>query len=81
MDAIKTLFDWSEQFEANENPWCLFLDIIGYSQDKYMTNSYTPKDLHKNLGFEEMCMLADALKVFENKGYDEVYNYCTELEV
>ena len=81
MEAIKTLFDWSENFDAGKNPYCLFLDLIGYSYDKYGVKCYNGHELHEHLGYKEMCMLGDALKTFESNGYDAVYKYCTELEV
>ena len=81
MEAIKTLFDWSENFESGKNPYCLFLDLIGYSHENYQSKSYFGSHLHEHLGYKEMCMLGDALKTFEDNGYDAVYDYCTELEV
>ena len=81
MDAIKELFDWSSNFEPNKNPYCLFLDLIGFSDQEYGVKCYSGSNLHEHLGYKEMAMLADALKVFESNGYDAVYNYCTELEV
>ena len=80
MEPIKTLFEWSENFDSGKNPYCLFLDLIGYSNELYQSKSYFGKNLHEHLGYKEMCMLGDALKVFEDNGYDAVYNYCTELE-
>ena len=81
MEAIKALFDWSENFKAGYNPYCLFLDLIGYSDEKYGVKCYMGENLNKHLGYKEMCMLGDALKTFETYGYDAVYAYCTELEV
>ena len=81
MDAIKALFDWSSNFEVSKNPYCLFLDLIGYSEQNYGVKCYQGKHLGEHLGYKEMCMLGDALKTFESNGYDAVYDYCTELEV
>ena len=80
MDAIKELFEWSENFDSGKNPYCLFLDLIGYSHDLYQSKSYHGKHLHEHLGYKEMVMLGEALKTFESNGYEAVYNYCTELE-
>ncbi|ADP00034.1 hypothetical protein PRUG_00009 [Prochlorococcus phage P-SSP6] len=81
MDSIKTLFDWSSNFEVSKNPYCLFLDLIGYSDAQYGMRCYTGDNLHEHLGYKEMCMLGDALKAFETNGYEAVYDYCNELEV
>ena len=81
MDAIKELFEWSSNFEVSKNPYCLFLDLIGYSDAQYGMKCYVGDNLHEHLGYKEMCMLGDALKTFETNGYDAVYDYCNELEV
>jgi len=31
------------------------------------------------LGYKELCMLADSLKLFENNGYDQMYEWCDAL--
>ena len=31
-------------------------------------------------GYKELCLLADALKIFENNGYDQVYAWCDLLD-
>ena len=81
MDSIKELFDWSTNFKAGKNPYCLFLDLIGYSDAHYGIRCYNGDNLHEHLGYKEMCMLGEALKTFESNGYDAVDDYCTELEV
>ena len=81
MDAIKELFDWSSNFESGFNPYCLFLDLIGYSKEHYGRKTYLGTNVWDSLGYKEMTMLGDALKVFENNGYDAVYKYCSEQEV
>ena len=79
--AIEELHDWSLNFEAGLNPYCLFIDIIGYSVDRYGDNAYSHdlKNCGEIFGYKELCLLADALKVFENTGYDEVYGWCDKL--
>ncbi len=78
---IKTLLEWSENFEGI-NPFCLYLDLIGFSEEYFDTpccpiESFSP--ISHILGYKELCLLADALKVFEIRGYDPVYTYIDHL--
>ena len=75
---IQKLFEWSDSFEKNANPFCLFMDLIGYSEDRYGMNTYDAK--YELMGYIELCMLGDALKVFEARGYDEVYQFLDYLQ-
>ena len=81
--AIEELYDWSLNFDSpGVNPYCLFLDIIGYSADRYGCYAYSHelKDCGEVFGYKELCLLADALKLFENNGYDAVYSWCDLLD-
>ena len=80
--AIEELYDWSLNFESGLNPYCLFLDIIGYSADRYGCYAYSHdlKDCGEIFGYKELCLLADALKLFENNGFDAVYSWCELLD-
>jgi hypothetical protein len=79
--AIEELHDWSLNFDTGLNPYCLFVDIIGYSADRWGTYAYCHdlKDCGEIFGYKELCLLGDALKVFENHGYDDVYTWCDAL--
>ena len=80
--AIEKLHDWSLNFDAGLNPYCLFLDLIGYSVDRWGCYFYQHKvkNCGEIFGYKELCLLADALKLFENNGYDQVYEWCDALE-
>ena len=78
--AIEELHDWSLNYLPGNNPYCVFIDLIGYSEDRYGESVYqAPGKYSGVLGYKELCMLADALKVFENNGYDQVYEWCDAL--
>ena len=79
--AIEELHDWSLNFDTGLNPYCLFVDLIGYSVDRWGTYAYMHdiKDCGEIFGYKELCMLADALKLFENNGYNQVYEWCDAL--
>ena len=78
---IQQLFEWSsESFDSGVNPYCVFMDLIGYSEDRYGSHTYFGKNYQQVLGYKELCMLGDALKVFEARGYDEVYQFLDYLE-
>lgn len=75
-DAIEKLAAWSINYQDSCNPWTLFCDLIGYSEDRYgeNINSKNPK-----LGYLELTQLSDALSVFNDNGYDFVYEYIDKL--
>ena len=80
--AVEELYDWSLNFESGLNPYCLFLDIIGYSADRWGIYAYSHdlKDCGEVFGYKELCLLADALKIFENNGFEQVYEWCDLLD-
>ena len=78
--AIEELHDWSLNYDAGRNPYCVFIDLIGYSIEEWGEPSFpNTHDYRGVLGYKELCLLADALKVFENNGYDQVYEWCSAL--
>ena len=79
--AIEELHDWSLNFDTGLNPYCLFVDLIGYSADRWGTLAFMHdiKNCGEVFGYKELCLLADALKLFENNGYDQVYAWCDAL--
>ena len=80
LKPIQDLFEWSDNFDSGVNPYCVFMDLIGYSEDRYGTHTYHGKDYNQVLGYKELCMLGDALKVFEARGYDDVYQFIDYLQ-
>jgi hypothetical protein len=81
--AIDALSDWSTNFNSCLNPFCIYLDLIGYSVEEYgmkLVCGNTDKDLSSVLGYKELCLLGDALKVFEENGYDAVYEYIRSMD-
>ena len=80
-EAIKNLLDWSRNFQGPVTPFNLYLDLIGYSAQYY---GVTQCDIDictfsAILGYKELCLLGDALKVFEKNGYEPVYRYIEDL--
>ena len=78
--AIEELHDWSLNFSPGRNPYCVFIDLIGYSIEEWGAAAFS--DTHDYRGilcYKELCLLADALKVFENNSYDQVYAWCDTL--
>ena len=58
----KALFEWSLNYDHEQRPFNLFLDLIGYSEENYgapMSNGVT-------LGYLEADYLSDALKEWAN---------------
>ena len=84
--AIEELHDWSLNYNAGRNPYCVFLDLTGYSYDRWGCDAYIAPDITADsgrysgiLGYKELCLISDALKIFENYGYDQVYTWCDLL--
>ena len=84
--AIEELHDWSLNYNAGRNPYCVFLDLIGYAYDRWGCDAYIAPGISSPggrydgiLGYKELCLISDALKVFENNGYDQVYEWCDAL--
>ena len=77
---IEELHDWSLNYSPLNNPYCIFLDLIGYSEERYGT-CVGPSNTkyYEILGYKELCMLANALNIFEDNGYDQVYAWCDAL--
>ena len=80
LKPIQDLFELSSNWEPSKNPYCVFMDLIGYSEDRYSSRTYFGEKYSDVLGYKELCMLGDALKVFEARGYDEVYQFLDYLE-
>ena len=85
--AIEELYDWSLNYNAGRDPYCVYLDLIGYSYETWGCDAYIPPVLTADsgrysgvLGYKELCLLADALKIFENYGFDQVYDWCSLLD-
>jgi hypothetical protein len=82
-DAIDALSQWSTNYNSCLNPFCIFLDLIGYSVEEYgmkLVLSNTDTDISSVLGYKELCLLGDALNVFKENGYDAVYEYIRTME-
>lgn len=72
-EKLQELYEWSSNYESGKNPFCIYLDLIGYSEKQFVEN---PSDF---LGYLEYTMLANCLALFENNGYDTIYNIIDEI--
>ena len=79
--AIEELYDWSLNFNYSQgNPFQIFCDLLGYGYEEYgEVSNFTGKTYFECLGYKECCLLGDALKLFENNGYPQVYDWVTTL--
>ena len=76
-EELQELYEWSSNYESGKNPFCIYLDLIGYSKEHYGINFVeNPSDY---LGYLEYTMLANCLALFENNGYDTIYNIIDEI--
>jgi hypothetical protein len=77
--TIEKLYQWSANGFEGCTLWNFYLDLIGYSQEIYGC-SLSHIDVYSFshiLGYQELCLLGDALKVFEDHGYDQVFGWIT----
>ena len=59
----------------------VYTDFIYLAHNDYVIhNDYKQEIDFSDYGFLEYCLFADALKLFENNGYDELTNLINELE-
>ena len=76
-EKLTDLYEWSANYDSGNNPFCVYLDLIGYSQEHYGINLVAnPSDC---LGLLELTMLSNCLALFENNGYDIIYNIIDEI--
>ena len=75
-ESIDTLQSWAINYQDACNPWTLYCDLIGYSKDRYGENLNSK---NPTLGYIELTQLSDALSVFNDNGYDAVYEYMDKL--
>ena len=76
-EKLTELYEWSANYESGKNPFCIYLDLIGYSKERYGNNFVdNPNEF---LGYLELTMLANCLTLFTNYGYDTIYNFIDEI--
>jgi len=76
LDDIVALYQWGTNCEWDHNPWAQFLDLIGYSVEKYGETIY---NTHNALGYLELDYLADALKCHATRPL-MVWEFIEQLE-
>lgn len=62
------LYWWGLNFERGNNPFLVFLDLIGWSEDNYGERLATSRTL--TLGYVELCHLGEALKEYALNPHD-----------
>ena len=76
-EKLEDLYYWSNNYNGSNNPFCVYLDLIGYSEEHYGENIV--KNPSECLGYLEYTMLANCLALFENNGYETIYNIIDEI--
>lgn len=70
------LYSWGLNCDRAANPFLLYLDLIGYSQENYGENiCQTVPDL----GYTELCYLADALNEYATSRPRDVRGWVDDL--
>lgn len=59
---ISNLYTWSLNYEPGANPWCVMLDLIGWSEENL--GEIIVRNPQHVLGYSELSMLADALHTY-----------------
>jgi len=85
-NSIKEFYDWCQHWPKGykkNNPFDFYLDFIGYSLDRTGGYRYVDpvyKAGENGYGHHERCAMADALKIFEDTSYEDVYEYIDLLK-
>lgn len=62
LEPIARLYEWSLNYEPGANPWCVVLDLIGWSEENLgETITRNPSQV---LGYYELGIVADTLKAY-----------------
>ena len=69
-EKLTELFYWSANYDNGNNPFCVYLDLIGNNL------AANPSEC---LGYLEYTMLGNCLALFENNGYETIYNIIDEI--
>lgn len=82
LDPISELYFWGTNYDFGNNPYSLFLDLIGYSDELGIGKCFDYNKNFSNLGYLELDYLADALKAYAEIGADayEFVRFMDELE-
>ena len=59
---IQDLYSWSLDYDAGKGPFTLFLDLIGWNEDKLGETRYNLTSA--SLGYIDLAQLADALNQY-----------------
>lgn len=73
--AAQRLYEWGLNCNADSNPFCLFVDLIGWSSDHLGGNI---RESYGSFGYIELDRLADALKEYADQPR-EIEDWITEL--
>ena len=76
-EKLTELLEWSANFERVNNVFNVYLDLIGYSEEHY--GNTLVANPSRCLAYTEYTMLANCLALFENNGYDTIYNIIDEI--
>jgi len=76
-EKLTELYEWSANFEGVNNVFNVYLDLIGYSEEHY--GNTLVANPSRCLGYLEYTMLANCLALFENNGYQTIYNIIDEI--
>ena len=60
--ATRALFSWSLNYDYEDRPFNLFLDLTGWSAENYGSPISNLDNVHRTIGYLEADYLGDALK-------------------
>lgn len=67
---VARLYSWTTNYETAKGPFTAFIDITGYSLEEYGEQLYNWSA--PSLGYLELDLLADALKLYANNPSDVI---------
>lgn len=76
------LFQWSLNYDFEQRPFNLFLDLIGWSAERFGSPLFDMSTVHLSIGYMEADYLGDALKEWatDPHGVEEWINTLMDLD-
>lgn len=83
IQAVEALAQWSTNWESQDNPFQLFLDLIGFNSEHFGGTYTTVERVISSLGYVELDYLGDALKCYAERPQDvetwlQEYWFCAD---
>jgi len=66
LEPVADLYRWSQNYDPGKNPWCVFLDLIGWSTENLGEPITDLRHASEMIGYYEACELGRVLILWGN---------------